>query len=90
MWGEDNALEIVDSSLVDSFHFNQVVRCIQIALLCVQEYPTERPTMSAVLVMLSNDAALPQPRKSPFLVIKAGTGEDNSINYVTCTIVRAR
>ncbi|KAK9936188.1 hypothetical protein M0R45_013044 [Rubus argutus] len=90
LWGEDNALKIVDSSLVDSFHFNQVARCIQIALLCVQEDPTERPTMSAVLVMLSNDAALPQPGKPPFLVKKSGTIEDNSINYVTCTIVSTR
>ncbi|PRQ28612.1 putative protein kinase RLK-Pelle-DLSV family [Rosa chinensis] len=87
---EDNALEIVDSSLGDSLQFDEVLRCIQIALLCVQDFPTERPTMSAVLVMLSNDAALPPPGKPAFLVKKAGTSEENSINYVTCTIVGAR
>nr|XP_011460354.1 PREDICTED: G-type lectin S-receptor-like serine/threonine-protein kinase At1g11410 isoform X1 [Fragaria vesca subsp. vesca] len=90
LWREDHALEIVDSTLGDSFQFDEVLRCIQIALLCVQDFPTERPTMSAVLGMLSNDAALPPPGKPAFLVKKAGTSEDNSINNVTCTIVRAR
>ncbi|XP_050369504.1 G-type lectin S-receptor-like serine/threonine-protein kinase At1g11410 isoform X2 [Argentina anserina] len=90
LWRDNNALEIVDSSLGDPIQFDEILRCIQIALLCVQDFPTERPTMSAVLVMLSNDATLPPPGKPAFIVKKAGTSEDNSINYVTCSIVRAR
>ncbi|XP_050149375.1 cysteine-rich receptor-like protein kinase 34 [Malus sylvestris] len=37
LWKESIALEIIDSSLGESYHVNEVVRCIHIALLCVQD-----------------------------------------------------
>jgi hypothetical protein len=99
LWREGTALEIVDSSLGESYLVNEVVRCFQIALLCVQDYATDRPTMSAVLVMLSNDAALATPREPAFVFKRTYTGGDpststtegaKSYNDVTCTIVEAR
>ena len=89
---------MVDSSLDESF-VNEALRCIQIGLLCVQEHATDRPTMSAVVLMLSNDSALPSP-KQPAFVLKnmymnttrePSTSEGpNSINIVTCSMVEAR
>ena len=38
-------MEIVDSSLDESFA-EEAERCIQIGLLCVQDYAADRPTMS--------------------------------------------
>ncbi|KAK9919667.1 hypothetical protein M0R45_028252 [Rubus argutus] len=99
LWREGTALEIVDSSLGKSYLVNEVVRCFQIALLCVQDSATDRPTMSAVLVMLSNDAALATPREPAFVFKRTYTGGDpstittegaKSYNDVTCTIVEAR
>ncbi|OAY24640.1 hypothetical protein MANES_17G031800v8 [Manihot esculenta] len=37
LWREGRALEIVDSSLEESYNPYEVLRCIQIGLLCVQE-----------------------------------------------------
>nr|XP_011461990.1 PREDICTED: G-type lectin S-receptor-like serine/threonine-protein kinase At1g11410 [Fragaria vesca subsp. vesca] len=63
LWKEGNVLEVVDPFLGVSYPVNEVLRCIQIAFLCVQEYATDRPNMSAVLLMLSNDADLPSPKR---------------------------
>ncbi|KAL8162881.1 hypothetical protein V2J09_014370 [Rumex salicifolius] len=43
-------------------------RCITVALLCTQEDPTERPTMSDVFLMLSGDNMnLPYPKQPVFI-----------------------
>jgi len=41
-----------------------MVRFINISLLCVQDNPTDRPTMSEVVSMISNKhAPLPKPKQ---------------------------
>ncbi|KAK4799967.1 hypothetical protein SAY86_025332 [Trapa natans] len=47
------SLEIVDSAIAESEEADQMVKCIQIGLLCVQSDPKLRPEMSRVVVMLS-------------------------------------
>jgi len=43
------------------------MRCIQIALLCVEENREDRPTMWDVVLMLScEDAALPLPKQPAY------------------------
>lgn len=43
---------------------SEVVRCIHISLLCVQEDPMDRPTLSTIVLMLtSNTVTLPVPRE---------------------------
>ena len=66
LWKEERALEMVDSSLKESCSGHEVLRCIQIGLLCVQEDAFERPSMSAVVVMLNSEISLPSPRQPPF------------------------
>ncbi|CAL2280830.1 unnamed protein product [Prunus armeniaca] len=99
LWREGEVLEIVDPSLGELYPVNEVVRCIQIALLCVQEYATDRPTMSAVVFMLGNyDAAVPSPKQPAFLLQRTYDAGDpststegaKSMNDVTCTSVQAR
>ncbi|KAB2637492.1 G-type lectin S-receptor-like serine/threonine-protein kinase [Pyrus ussuriensis x Pyrus communis] len=68
LWKENRALEIIDSSLGESYPVNEVLRCIHIALLCVQEQAKDRPLMSAVVSMLGNDAAIPSPKQPGFLL----------------------
>nr|XP_011468403.1 PREDICTED: G-type lectin S-receptor-like serine/threonine-protein kinase At1g11410 [Fragaria vesca subsp. vesca] len=92
-WREGNSLEIVDSSMCVSYPINEVLRCIKIALLCVQKSVTDRPTISAVVSILSNNATLASPREPPFLVMNRSytrTQGANSVNDLTCTIVEAR
>ncbi|XVF70436.1 hypothetical protein PTKIN_Ptkin11bG0161600 [Pterospermum kingtungense] len=67
LWNEGRAVELVDTCLKDSIVESQVLRCIQVGLLCVQNLPKDRPTMSAVNFMLANEeASLRQPKEPGF------------------------
>ncbi|KAL4628640.1 hypothetical protein ACB092_05G254700 [Castanea dentata] len=96
-WKEGEAMEIVDPSLGETYPANEVSRCIQIGLLCVQEHATERPTMSAVVFMLSNDTPLPSPKQPAFIFKSTCNTKDqttiegaNSINEITITKIDGR
>ena len=54
LWNNGRALEVKDVRLEDSFIESQVLRCIQVGLLCVQMLPEDRPEMSSVVFMLAN------------------------------------
>ncbi|KAK6915441.1 PAN/Apple domain [Dillenia turbinata] len=48
LWREDKALKIVDCSMF----WREAFKCIQVGLLCVQEFATGRPSISDVVWML--------------------------------------
>lgn len=59
----------MDPIIVDNCQKSEVIRCIYIGLLCVQEDLVQRPTFSTILVMLtSNTVSLPEPRQPGFFV----------------------
>ncbi|XP_020577392.1 LOW QUALITY PROTEIN: putative receptor-like protein kinase At4g00960 [Phalaenopsis equestris] len=61
-WKEGQALKAADQSLGDRYMAEQVLRCLQIGLLCVQEDPAQRPSIASVVVMLSSHSfLLPDP-----------------------------
>ncbi|PNY08866.1 serine/threonine protein kinase, partial [Trifolium pratense] len=65
LWKEGNALELIDSSIDNSYSHSEVLRCIQVGLLCVQERAEDRPTMSSVVLMLSSETATIAEPKNP-------------------------
>jgi len=66
-WRDDRPLELLDPSLRDSYSRDEVLRCIQIGLLCVQEDPANRPTMASILLTLNNGSVtLPSPQEPAF------------------------
>lgn len=71
-------MDIVDSSLSESYPADVVLRCIQIGLLCVQECASDRPTMFTVVFMLGNDTTLPSPRHPAFILKKTYSSADPS------------
>ncbi|KAJ9690200.1 hypothetical protein PVL29_012719 [Vitis rotundifolia] len=97
LWEEDKALDIIDLSLEKPYPANEVLRCIQIGLLCVQESATDRPTMLTIIFMLGNNYDLPFPKR-PAFISKTHKGEDLShsskgllsINDVTATLLQPR
>ncbi|CAD6265278.1 unnamed protein product [Miscanthus lutarioriparius] len=63
LWKEQRWPELVDISLATNGCTLEMMRCINIALLCVQENVIDRPTTSDVVAMLgSEDMALPKPK----------------------------
>ena len=92
-------MEVVDSLTGESYSADEVVRCIQVGLLCVQQRVEDRPTMSSVLFMLANESAMvPQPKEPGFSTEFAFLGTDTSSsgknprtsNEVTVTILDGR
>ncbi|KAL3528770.1 hypothetical protein ACH5RR_008092 [Cinchona calisaya] len=77
MWSEGRALELVDPILEDSSHSkNEVMRCIHVGLLCVQDQAKDRPSMSDVVSMLTNDNLhLPAPKQPAFFIGLVATQE---------------
>ncbi|KAG6511412.1 hypothetical protein ZIOFF_029480 [Zingiber officinale] len=66
LWNDGKALEFIDLLLEKQYGADEAVKCIQIALLCVQERMEGRPTMSEVVLMLRSDhIALPRPVPPP-------------------------
>ena len=64
---------------------NEIMRCIHIGLLCVQENDEDRPTMASIVLMLNSySLSLPLPSKPAFFMNSTRNGglplepEDNS------------
>ncbi|KAE8689722.1 G-type lectin S-receptor-like serine/threonine-protein kinase [Hibiscus syriacus] len=97
LWKEDKAMEVVDLALGGSYSNEEVLKCIRIGLLSVQEHATHRPTMSTVVSMLCNETTLPSPEQPAFIEQKIHKGDErssregaNSVNGVTITMVLGR
>ncbi|XP_045826098.1 receptor-like serine/threonine-protein kinase SD1-8 isoform X2 [Trifolium pratense] len=100
LWKEGNALELIDSSIDNSYSHSEVLRCIQVGLLCVQERAEDRPTMSSVVLMLSSETAtIAEPKNPGFCLGSTPIETDSSsskkdesctVNQVTCTMVDGR
>ncbi|XP_068489813.1 cysteine-rich receptor-like protein kinase 25 [Phaseolus vulgaris] len=61
-WRDETPLKILDQNIEESSNHNEVLKCIQIGLLCVQDKHNDRPTMAEVISYLSNPSVdLPYP-----------------------------
>ncbi|KAK9706503.1 hypothetical protein RND81_07G130300 [Saponaria officinalis] len=77
-WSEGNGLNIVDTTMSD-VNTTEVLRCINIGLLCVQENAAKRPIMSSVVLMLNSQSVnFAAPSRPAFLV---QNGIDSNIAY---------
>ncbi|KAJ0018980.1 hypothetical protein Pint_11836 [Pistacia integerrima] len=62
LWCEGNAIGLMDPLLAQSCVPAELLKFIRIGLLCVQENPADRPTISSVVFMLvSDNVRLPMP-----------------------------
>ncbi|XP_047043888.1 G-type lectin S-receptor-like serine/threonine-protein kinase At4g03230 [Lolium rigidum] len=101
LWVEDKAGELMDRALGLSCSDDEAWRCFQVGLLCVQDDPDDRPTMSSVLHMLvSDNMSLPTPSRPMRNVPMTGPSSARkssdpslslkSINYASITAVQPR
>ncbi|XP_028798662.1 cysteine-rich receptor-like protein kinase 10 isoform X2 [Neltuma alba] len=99
LWCDGKCLELMDPMLKDSYIESEVLKCIHIGLLCVQEDAKDRPTMSTVLVMLASDTmTFPKPNHPAFSIggishedsSTSKNSKDPSINKVTVSHIMPR
>ncbi|RVW94702.1 Receptor-like serine/threonine-protein kinase SD1-8 [Vitis vinifera] len=67
---EDRSSEFIDASMGNTCNLSEVLRSINLGLLCVQRFPEDRPNMHYVVLMLSSEGALPQPKEPCFFTDK--------------------
>ncbi|XP_022717381.1 G-type lectin S-receptor-like serine/threonine-protein kinase At4g27290 [Durio zibethinus] len=77
LWKEGRPLDLIDSFLQESCAPSEVLRCIHIALLCVQQNPDDRPYVCSVALMLGGENPFSQPKEPGFFMEKK-TLETNS------------
>uniref|UniRef100_A0ACD5TQX5 Uncharacterized protein n=1 Tax=Avena sativa TaxID=4498 RepID=A0ACD5TQX5_AVESA len=65
LWEDGKWIDLVDASLVPYSHSAKMMRCINIALLCVQENAVDRPAMEDVVSMLSSETMILDEPKQP-------------------------
>ncbi|KAL6135311.1 hypothetical protein ACLB2K_067539 [Fragaria x ananassa] len=80
LWIEGRGVEVIDASVRETCHINEALRCIHIGLLCIQDAPADRPTMSLVIHMLEAEeaASLPPSKEPAFSRKKPPPGIDPS------------
>ncbi|KAL4625936.1 hypothetical protein ACB092_05G059900 [Castanea dentata] len=101
LWNEGKGLELIDPTIIDeSCPSSEILRCIHVGLLCVQDQATDRPTMLDVATMLSSETIQLLPPKQPAYLINIVQEkssevfeikpENCSINDVTISKMEAR
>ncbi|KAK3187704.1 hypothetical protein Dsin_027265 [Dipteronia sinensis] len=67
-WDEGTVSNLIDPTLKEGSR-DEMLKCIHIGLLCVQESISDRPTIASVIHMLnSNSDTLPAPTKPGFFM----------------------
>ncbi|KAH9688789.1 cysteine-rich receptor-like protein kinase 8 [Citrus sinensis] len=88
LWCKGEALELMDPVLKHTCVGAELLKCIHIGLLCVQEDPARRPNMSSVVVTLASDTVtLPPPTQPAFSVdrIAGKSGQSSSSGSNSCS-----
>ncbi|XP_065024389.1 cysteine-rich receptor-like protein kinase 44 [Musa acuminata AAA Group] len=83
-WNQGDALQAVDQSVVDQCQLQEVLRCMHIGLLCVQEDPAQRPSMASITLMLNSySVGLPTPSAPAFVTLSITSSAKESKNDVS-------
>ncbi|XP_034932215.1 G-type lectin S-receptor-like serine/threonine-protein kinase At4g27290 isoform X2 [Populus alba] len=98
LYKEERSFELINDSLKDTCNLSEVLRVIHVGLLCVQQAPEDRPTMSTVVLMLSSNIALPDPKEPGFFTERKLFDHESSsskvdtcsANEITITLLTAR
>ncbi|KAM5586786.1 G-type lectin S-receptor-like serine/threonine-protein kinase [Rosa sericea] len=76
LWKQGLGLQLMDPTLCSSYIEDQLLRCFHVGLLCVEEKAVDRPTMSDVISMLTNEGmSLPAPTKPAFCTGRKVVGD---------------
>ncbi|XP_040361691.1 G-type lectin S-receptor-like serine/threonine-protein kinase SD1-29 [Rosa chinensis] len=68
LWNEGKASDLVDEVLDDSYFSSEVMRCVHVGLLCVQDNAADRPTMVDVASILSSEKDGSLPKRPVFTI----------------------
>ncbi|KAL3740516.1 hypothetical protein ACJRO7_021748 [Eucalyptus globulus] len=76
-WREGTISNIIDPCITSNLS-TEIVRCVHIGLLCVQENVANRPTMASILLMLNSHSVTLQVPSQPAFFLHSGNESDMS------------
>ncbi|XP_071725854.1 G-type lectin S-receptor-like serine/threonine-protein kinase At4g27290 [Rutidosis leptorrhynchoides] len=98
LYNEGRSMELIDEVLANSCDQPEVLRSIEVGLLCVQQNAGDRPNMSSVVRMLDDEGSPPTPKQPAFYMqgellvadFTSSTYNAGSVSNLTITEVVAR
>ena len=97
LWKADSIVALIDPMIFEQCYEMEILRCIHVGLLCVQEFAKNRPTACTIISMLKSEIVdLPRPKKPAFAERQIGldiefsevSQRKFSVNNVTFTKVQ--
>ncbi|CAL4963090.1 unnamed protein product [Urochloa decumbens] len=94
LWEDGNCKQLIDNSLSVEEHDQEaeILRCIQIALLCIQANSEDRPGMREVVRILSNkDSQLDNPKQPAYFnepIVATTSNNPTRTQYITAVHVQ--
>ncbi|XP_074269999.1 G-type lectin S-receptor-like serine/threonine-protein kinase SD1-13 isoform X2 [Silene latifolia] len=97
-WNEDDHISLIDPVIAYQGFEAEISKCIHVGLLCVQEYPQDRPDMSDVIAKLSasSTAEFEKPKQPGFTRLmhaknsSTQSHQTSSTNDLSITNISAR
>ncbi|PKI31263.1 hypothetical protein CRG98_048347 [Punica granatum] len=101
LWREGRGMELLDEAILTDSVASiklEVMKCIHIGLLCIQDHATDRPNMLSVILMLSGESDPPNPKPPSLTSFQSSLDHEVhgqresplSINTMTCTTIEGR
>ncbi|KAJ0458056.1 putative protein kinase RLK-Pelle-DLSV family [Helianthus annuus] len=99
LYQNEKHMDLIDDIIKGSYTQSEVNRIIQIGLLCVQNYPEDRPDMTMVVLMLGSEVLLPEPKEPGFYTERrrpqeaessSSNPEGSSSNHLSVTYMQPR
>ncbi|KAL6871515.1 hypothetical protein ACP4OV_014344 [Aristida adscensionis] len=95
LWKDRRWDNFIDQTFGDAYESREMIKCLTVALMCVQEKAIDRPTMPDVVAMLSGDSiTLPEPRKPAYsytrLDVSVNSTTSSSRNELSITTTNGR
>ncbi|KAL2926311.1 hypothetical protein RDABS01_000070, partial [Bienertia sinuspersici] len=82
LWNKDDMRSLIDPTISDPCFEVEILKCIHVGLLCVQEFPQDRPSISTVISMLDCEVIdLPCPLQPGFTQFRYNSIPNNIHQY---------
>jgi hypothetical protein len=82
LWKEGKWHEMVDQVIGTGYPVTEVMKCVQVALLCVQDSAEDRPNMSDVVAMLGSEGlTLPEPRQPAYFNVRMSSFPESTGSF---------
>ncbi|KAJ0248197.1 Serine-threonine/tyrosine-protein kinase [Hirschfeldia incana] len=93
-WLETGGVDLLDQAIASSCSPDEVARCVQIGLLCIQQQAVDRPNIAQVVSMITTTTELPRPQQ-PVFAVQVQDQESTvsvleSVNHMTQTAIHGR